>query len=260
MHKFFGEQDIIDDSFNEKFSIRQNLFGDLAEKNRQRNTMFESNPLLQYQNDFNNNIEQSNTYSLFSIKTIKKRGRKKRGSNEVGNHNKCSEDNILRKIKIKFLRHSLKFINSIIKKESYTGESMLLKKITSRQSNIYSVEENKIFIHKKLEDIFSDDISTKYKKFDPKYNQKVIEKLINEENLEKKKKFTKLFNITFIEGLEHLCGKKIIEGLEGFGTLDEFIDNYFKKEEEEYKKIIKANILDYEKNIYAKKQRKKREK
>ena len=67
MYKFFGEQDIIDDSFNEKFSISQNLFRDLAEKNWQRNTMFESNPLLQYQNDFNNNIEQSNTYSLFSI-------------------------------------------------------------------------------------------------------------------------------------------------------------------------------------------------
>ena len=78
--------------------------------------------------------------------------------------------------------------------------------------------------------------------------------------IQKKKKFTKLFNITFIEGLEHLCGKKIIEGLEGFGTLDEFIYNYFKKEEEEYKEIIKANILDYEKKIHAKKQRKKRAK
>ena len=194
-----------------------------------------------------------------NTKKNKKKGRKNKNSDEEGDHTKYTEDNMIKRARINFINFLINKLNTEIN-NSYHDKTLLLKKLNPKQSNICSVEENKIFIHKKLKDIFSDDISTKYKTFDSKYNQKVIEKLMNEENLEKKEKFTKLFNITFIESLEHLCGKKIIEGLEGFGTLDEFIDNYFKKEEEEYKKIIKANILDYEKNIYAKKQRKKREK
>ena len=192
-----------------------------------------------------------------NTKINKKRGRKNKNSDEEGDHTKYTEDNMIKRARINFINFLINKLNTEIN-NSYHDKTLLLKKLNPKQSNIYSVEENKIFIHKKLKDIFSDDISNKYKTFEPKYNQKVIEKLMNEENLEKKEKFTKLFNITFIESLEHLCGKKIIEGLEGFGTLDEFIDNYFKKEEEEYKKIIKANTLDYEKNIYAKKQRKKR--
>ena len=194
-----------------------------------------------------------------NTKKNKKKGRKNKNSDEEGDHTKYTEDNMIKRARINFINFLINKLNTEIN-NSYHDKTLLLKKLNPKQSNIYSVEENKIFIHKKLKDIFSDDISTKYKTFDSKYNQKVIEKLMNEENLEKKEKFTKLFNITFIESLEHLCGKKIIEGLEGFGTLDEFIDNYFKKEEEEYKEIIKANILDYEKNIYAKKQKKKREK
>ena len=194
-----------------------------------------------------------------NTKKNKKKGRKNKNSDEEGDHTKYTEDNMIKRARINFINFLINKLNTEIN-NSYHDKTLLLKKLNPNQANIYRVEENKIFIHKKLKDIFSDDISNKYKTFEPKYNQKVIEKLMNEENLEKKEKFTKLFNITFIESLEHLCGKKIIEGLEGFGTLDEFIDNYFKKEEEEYKKIIKANILDYEKNIYAKKQRKKREK
>ncbi len=230
-----------------------------------------------FQNNFDENMnpnfeeEINNSYKIGpnvlngilineeNTKKNKKKGRKNKNSDEEGDHTKYTEDNMIKRIRINYINFLINKSNKEIN-NSYHDKTLLLKKLNPNQANIYRVEENKIFIHKKLKDIFSDDISTKYKTFEPKYNQKVIEKLINEENLDKKEKFTKLFNITFIESLEHLCGKKIIEGLEGFGTLDEFIDNYFKKEEEEYKKIIKANILDYEKNIYAKKQRKKRAK
>ena len=43
------------------------------------------------------------------------------------------------------------------------------------------------------------------------HNKKVIEKII----LEKKDKFEKLFNLTFIECLEHFIGEKNIEELNG---------------------------------------------
>ena len=200
-----------------------------------------------FQNNFDENMnpnfeeEINNSYKIGpnvlngilineeNTKINKKRGRKNKNSDEEGDHTKYTEDNMIKRARINFINFLINKLNTEIN-NSYHDKTLLLKKLNPKQSNIYSVEENKIFIHKKLKDIFSDDISTKYKTFDSKYNQKVIEKLMNEENLEKKEKFTKLFNITFIESLEHLCGKKIIEGLEGFGTLDEFIDNYFKKE------------------------------
>ena len=193
-----------------------------------------------------------------NTKKNKKKGRKNKNSDEEGDHTKYTEDNMIKRIRINYINFLINKSNKEIN-NSYHDKTLLLKKLNPNQANIYRVEENKIFIHKKLKDIFSDDISNKYKTFEPKYNQKVIEKLMNEENLEKKEKFTKLFNITFIESLEHLCGKKIIEGLEGFGTLDEFIDNYFKKEEEEYKEKLRKLTSKYKEIVENKKKRKKKE-
>lgn len=186
----------------------------------------------------------------------KKRGRKKKESNEVGMHNKYTQDNIIKRIKNNIYNLILQFLNSEIKK-SFKVEKMLLKKINPKQSKINKVDENKSFIHKTLKDIYSNNISNKYKNFELEYNKKIIDKLVTQNNLEIKVKFTNLFNLTFIQCIDHLIGNIKIKELEGIETLSQFLEKYFHREESQYKEKLKETIINYEKIINGKISRKR---
>lgn len=184
-------------------------------------------------------------------KIRKKRGRKKKESNELGAHNKYTEDNIIKRLKNNICNLILQFLNSEIKK-SFNDEKMLLKKINPKQSKINKADENKSFIYKTLKDIYSNNLSNKYKNFDLEYNKKIIDKLITENNLEINAKFTNLFNLTFIQCIDHLIGNIKIKELEGMETLSQFVEKYFDGEESQYKEKLKETIINYEKIINGK--------
>ena len=63
-----------------------------------------------------------------------------------------------------------------------------LKKLNQSQIKNSNIEYNRLFFEKSLKDIFSDDITTKWKTEGRDHNKKLIEKLLNEENKGKKKK------------------------------------------------------------------------
>ena len=192
-----------------------------------------------------------------SSKIVKKRGRKKKESNEVGAHNKYTEDNITKRLKNNICDWILQFLNSEIKK-SFNNEKMLLKKINPKQSKINKADENKSFIYKTLKDIYSNNISNKYKNFELEYNKKIIDKLITQNNLEIKAKFTNLFNLKFIQCIDHLIGNTKIKELEGMETLSQFVEKYFDGEESQYKEKLKETIINYEKIINGKISRKRK--
>lgn len=195
--------------------------------------------------------------NLSQTLTKKALGRKRKNSKEKGVHNKYCEDNIIRKIKSTILLHLLDFINSVINK-TYEGEigkgffKKELKKISQRQ--IVDIKGNKLFLIKSLKEIFSDDISSKYTNFPPNQNRKIIEDLLNEEDLEKKNKFQRLFSLTFLNCLEHFRGTKTFIELEGF-------ENYDNKEEKfcddkEYLYLFEYYIYHFENVINRKRHRK----
>jgi hypothetical protein len=66
-----------------------------------------------------------------------------------------------------------------------------------------NIIENQNFIKKTLQEIFSEDISKRYTNFPSNHNKELINRLLNEEDEEKKNYFTKLFNISFSEALHH---------------------------------------------------------
>ena len=81
-----------------------------------------------------------------------------------------------------------------------------LIKIDPKHARISNIEFNKIFIHKSLKEIFSEE--TTIKNFcNRDHNKILIEQLLDEEDEKKRKNFEILFNITFLDLMEYSIGE-----------------------------------------------------
>lgn len=186
---------------------------------------------------------------------------KSNNGNKKVKHDKYSDDNLRRKCKHLVLSCIMEFINKTIFQiyngnignNIYRKELLTLNKSQKSNSNIIY---NRVFANKKISDILSDDISTRYTNFPPQHNKLLIERLKDDEDEDKRIYFNKLFNLTFNECLEHFIGKKSIEELKGmksFESIKEFLG-----EDEEYIKVIKYYLENFEKIINNKNPRKRK--
>ena len=206
--------------------------------------------------------KQTNELSKEDLKNIhshikKAKGRKLKNSKEQGFHNKFTFDNIIRKIKAISMKSFFNFFNNKIKevyKDSEVKSLWGLKKLNQSQIKNSNIEYNRLFFEKSLKDIFSDDITTKWKTEGRDHNKKLIEKLLNEENKGKKIIFEKILNNKFIDIVKYLRGER--EGLDELKGLDfdEYMWNKIKKDEN-YLIIFKNNMENIEKLIQNKKPR-----
>ena len=135
-------------------------------------------------------------------------------------------------------------------KELYSNESKkdikqkLLFKLEQKQNERSKVEYNKLFLHKTIQSIFSDNISTKYSRYNPEHNKELIKKLMNEEDETKRLIFQKIFHLTFIDCLNHFRGRSFIKELAGMKNFDVYIkENNFGENSEEYQNILKFFFL-----------------
>jgi hypothetical protein len=179
-------------------------------------------------------IKEENDYSNFqdlkSNLRIKKKkvGRKKKLDYEDNQDNhKIVNDNMIRKCKYLVINNCIEFLNYQIRNIYHNdiGEGILMKKIldiNQQQKSDNKLETTKLFLNKRLIDIFSVDISPKYTSFLPAHNRLLISKLLNEEDIEKKEKFKKIFNLTFADCIQLFLGNNSkFNGLEGFPVFDE---------------------------------------
>ena len=159
------------------------------------------------------------------------------------------------------LENTRKFINHKIE-EMYEkkGKGILMKQLLIiNQSQIFNatIGFNKSFLYKPLGEIFSDKISSRYTSYLPIHNSRLINELINDKNEQKKNYFTNLFNIKFIDCLQHFRGSKFIQELEG---LVAFQDLGLKSEmDEEYWENLNCYMMNYELIISNKRERNKNE-
>ena len=109
------------------------------------------------------------------------------------------------------------------------------------------VEDNKIFLTKTLQEICSEEISKKYTNFPLDHNKNLINRLLNEEDEEKRIYFNKLFNLTFSEVLLHFQGKKIIKELIGLKNYKETIKNF--EDDKEYYQNLAYHLTNFEENV-----------
>ena len=183
-------------------------------------------------------------------------GRKSKNSKEVGEHNRYSPDNIIRKIKSHLLNYLNIFINSFIN-EKYNGnigKGKFKKEILKiNQEQIINDKFNKNLINKTLKDIFSQKLSGKYSTFDSDHNKKLIEMLLNEADEKKKIEFKNLFSLTFMDGLNHFSGIKPLPILKGMKLLQDLCKKF--EDDQTYVKLLKYNTLNFKIIIMDKKSR-----
>ena len=85
--------------------------------------------------------------------------------------------------------------NNIFKKKLLT--------INKDQISNAKIEFNQNFLYKNLGDIFSDPISSKFTNYSSNHNELLIKSLKNEKDKNKQNFFNKIFNLTFLQCLEH---------------------------------------------------------
>ena len=199
------------------------------------------------------------------LKQAENKDKKKNGTT----HTKFANDNMIRKIKFIIIEHMMDFINKKIE-EMYKniGIGTRIKKLFKMkkdQVSITSIKYNVDFLNKKLKDIFSENITKRYSNYLPEKNKYLIEELTNEQDEEKKIYFNELFNLTFLDCLEHFINKKsipILQDLELFEDIIKVPEKLKKKnlnanEEDDYIKTLQDYLENYEYILRKKKPRKK---
>ena len=190
-------------------------------------------------------------------KKIKKLLGYKIDRNEENNekHDKFSDDVIRRKCKYLVIKNLFEFLNNKIKNiyKDKLGHSIFkkeLKRINQNQISNTSIDFNKNFLTKKICDIFSEDITSKYTNFPPNHNKNLINKLMNESDENKRIYFQKLFNLNFIQCLKHFNGTEpniLLKGLKCFKDLkNDIINKYEEEEGNEYFNILEYYLLNFE--------------
>ena len=227
------------------------------ESNKDEDYTKENNEFTSNTNSYNKKKEsiqiqiRENIYSKMPFKEYTNFGRKKKLREGLGKHNKFSDDNLTNKIKNMIKNSYTKFINKLIstiysKKNSNDSKNKQLYKL-SQKNERSKTEYNKSLLNKAMQSVFSEDISTKYKKLDPKHNKKLIEELLDEPDEEKRLIFQKIFNLSFLDVLKHFRGSIFIKELSGMTTFKDYLNktdfgNYLEK----YKEILTIFIYNYE--------------
>ena len=196
---------------------------------------------------------------------IKKKtfGRKKKSDKTKGEHNKYSDDNIRRKCKHLILNSIMEFINEKIKiiYNGNIGNNIFKKELLTLNKNPKAdatIDYNKTFLNKTLGEIFSEAISGRFTNYLPQHNKMVIEMLLNESDEDKRKYFTKLFSLTFLQCLKHIRKSIFIEEIDGIKCFDQIIANL--NGEKEYLEILDYYFNNFEIIINNKKARKTKKK
>ena len=242
---------------------------DIVKKEVQADLKLETEifPELQEENNYQDmsiNSHNDGHERYFAIDANALMNKKRNNYDPTKKSCKLRNDNLKRKCKHLVIENVLQFINNKIFEvyKGNIGDGLLIKKLFKlNQSPIINTDAqfNKNFITKTLKDILSQNITNHMTSFDINHNKKVIETII----MEKKEEFEKLFNLTFIDCLQHFIGNHKIEELNGltlFSELKEEIISKNIKDGEYYYEKLRLFLIGFENIIKNTKPRKKRKK
>ena len=170
-------------------------------------------------------------------------------------------DNLIKNIRTTLLNYIFEFINKKIRilLNNEIGRANCVKqfiKITKKELYHSKVEYDKNFLNKKLKDILSFKISGKYSNYLDDHNINLVHYLISDEK--NGNYFQSLFDLSFLNCLEFINGKKNYDLLEGLAKVDEIIEKEYKDLDEYEKKYYKGFIKDYDNIIKEKNSKSKK--
>lgn len=152
--------------------------------------------------NYNNDTEKSNNIDfkskinikrevpniIFDIKKVPKLGRSRKTTLRKGKHNKLSQDNLIRRFKVKLINNIYEYINSLFNINNY-GKSkkpiIILKKVNPSIGRSISKQDNIDWLNTTLKYYFSNNVSIKFSNYSYDYNEKLIAR-IYEKKQEKK--------------------------------------------------------------------------
>ena len=187
---------------------------------------------------------------IFRVEIKKRYGRKPKNNLLKSKHTKYSNDNILRKIKVKYFNKLVKCINRTISKYKLKGKINFIKPLTGSICQNNTIKFNQNLLKLKLKEIFSSfKINKKFRNVAKDYNKDIIDK-IYEENI---KELIDIFEMTCFEAFTIFRDLEQTEKLKGLEKFDSVINEMKNKgESEEYlKKFI--DVLKGFENYYIKK-------
>lgn len=264
-----SENDSISCLFPNDLTI--NLFPDESIIRNNESEEIPNNENILLSNSFNQNARNENSTGVSNnINFIhKKRGRKKKGE-EIQNesHNKFSFDNKIRKTKHLVCKNLTNFLNQkiyYIYKGKIGHGSNKKQFILGKHAQISNgnIEFNKKFLQKPLKEIFSVELSGSVKNYPKDHNKKLIEILINEDDLEKREYYKGFFNLTFIDYLKYYISVNddneclYIKGSKRFIDLENDAE-FIEKNGEEYIKNLREFMEGLEQDLKNRKGRRSR--
>lgn len=180
-----------------------------------------------------------------------------KGEKEYLRKKRSVSDNEIKKGRNILLNSIFRFVNKKIRIifNNDIGKGISIKqfvKISKKELNHSNVEFDKNYLNTKLKEIFSGDISGKFTNFLINKNEKLLQNLIKIDY------FKELFELTFLQCIEHINGTKFIPLLEGFETLDEILLNEEEKLKENDIENYKYIIVNYKQCVENKFSRKPR--
>ena len=185
-------------------------------------------------------------------------GRKKKGDRSDRAHNKFLDDNILKKIKSKFLHYLILFVNVVIKGENVGNKKEFKFLNYSYADSLKKSEEIKLLNMTIKGIILNKSISPKYSKPGEDYNKKLLGIVLQNENSNEIIKYA--FNMKFKEWIDILAKKvkaKIKE--EYFNQIGDLIKNVVGKNDDndndEYMPNFIYCLYNYERLFILKRDR-----
>ena len=189
--------------------------------------------------------KKPNKKKIYNItKVFKKKpimGRKTKRSGKIGKHNKYSIDNVIRKVKAKFIDSAFNYINN-----NFKNKNLFLLKIVGKQGK--EINRNKIllWLKKTIKDVFYEDISKKNYNYiyNVNYNRELIDKIYLENE---EQKVIEILNLSLTEFINLYCKKQKINGMK---QLNEVLDELrLNGENEEYIKKFENISVCFESTI-----------
>ena len=215
---------------------------DNKEENGEENSKFQTMTLEESKNINIEPVSESKPKftikkKIFYINKKNKIGRKPKAAVTKGIHTKFSHDNILRKIRVKFFKRIINYINSIIISKNVNMKRLKPLKGKIAQNN--NIKYNIKLLNSKLKDILSsNEINGKFKLFDKYYNKNVIDTIYSK-NI---KELIDFLEMTFLDVFKIFRGSNETEKLIGLEKLDSVIrEMKIKEKDDEYiNKLIKV--------------------
>ena len=205
--------------------------------------------------NINNFYEQSNNNISFNTIKYNKKGneilmikgkyflirKRKRKLGQNKKHTKTSYDNMSRKIKSWMIFDLIKFINKKFEeKEKNINKKYKTKLYIINNTQAYNttINYNNILLKKKVHQVLSENVSKKVK-IECKHNKKIIKKILDDN---KYNDIIEIFNLNFLECINHFIGKTTVESLKGIEI------GYQEKTKSltNYKEKFESFVNDYE--------------